>query len=423
VDLTAFAPALPLVVQAGLSKVRLAMRNVVRQRGRSASAAAAVAFGVVSVLLASGFIESILRGMREATIESHLGHIQVRSQKAEGAGPEGGSERHLLSDDLPLLQLIDGHPGVLTAGRRIRFSGLLSISDNTVSYVGEGVEPEREVQLSASLQLVHGENLSPAEPRGVILGAGLAANIGAHVGDTVVLMATTASGGVNAVECRVRGLFTTVSKAYDDAALRVPLAAAQELLKVDGFHSLVILLKDTDSTAAVLESLRSDPAGQGLTFTPWYELADMYNKTAVLFRKQLGVLKAIVAAIIVLSISNTMMRVIMERTGEVGTAMALGLRRRGVLAMFVVEGLILGLIGGLLGLALGAGLAWAISAVGIPMPPPPGMARGYTAQIAVSATLAAEALLLALATALAASVYPAWKASRLPIVDALRHNR
>jgi putative ABC transport system permease protein len=152
-------------------------------------------------------------------------------------------------------------------------------------------------------------------------------------------------------------------------------------------------------------------------------MADMYNKTVTLFARQVEVLKLIVAVIIVLSISNAMAMSVVERTGEIGTAMALGVGRHGILRMFVLEGLILGLIGGLLGLTLGTALAWLISAVGIPMPPPPGMARGYTAQIAVSAALAGEALLLAVVTALVASVYPAWKASRLPIVDALRHNR
>ncbi|WP_223201942.1 hypothetical protein, partial [Streptococcus pneumoniae] len=63
------------------------------------------------------------------------------------------------------------------------------------------------------------------------------------------------------------------------------------------------------------------------------------------------------------------------------------------------------------------------SAVGIPMPPAPGMGRGYTAEIAVSWSLTADAALLALVTAFFASLYPAWKAASLPIVDALRHSR
>ena len=83
----------------------------------------------------------------------------------------------------------------------------------------------------------------------------------------------------------------------------------------------------------------------------------------------------------------------------------------------------LGTAGGLVGLAAGVVLARAISAIGIPMPPPPGMATGFLGQVTVTWPLAVEALLFALLTSVAASVYPAWKASRLEIVDALRHNR
>jgi putative ABC transport system permease protein len=117
------------------------------------------------------------------------------------------------------------------------------------------------------------------------------------------------------------------------------------------------------------------------------------------------------------------MMAVMERTGEIGTSLALGTTSRGVLLQFVSEGAVLGLLGGLIGLAGGVLLAQVISAIGIPMPPPPGMSRGYTGRILVSGGLALDAFLLAIVTTLLASLYPAWKASRMAIVDALRHNR
>ena len=134
-------------------------------------------------------------------------------------------------------------------------------------------------------------------------------------------------------------------------------------------------------------------------------------------------MKVIIALVVVPSISNTMMMNVMERTSEIATSMALGLRRRRVLSRFLVEGLLIGLIGGAVGVALGYVLAALISRIGIPMPPPPGMARGFVGQILVTLGLVWDALLIASATALIASVYPAWKASRMVIADALRHGR
>lgn len=133
-------------------------------------------------------------------------------------------------------------------------------------------------------------------------------------------------------------------------------------------------------------------------------------------------MKLIVAIIIILTISNIQTMSVLERTTEIGTMMAVGSRRAGVLRMFIFEGMMIGVFGGLIGLGVGYGIAELLSTIGIPMPPP-GMEVGFTGQILVTVGLALDALGLAFMTTLAASVIPAWKASRLNIVDALRCNQ
>ena len=85
--------------------------------------------------------------------------------------------------------------------------------------------------------------------------------------------------------------------------------------------------------------------------------------------------------------------------------------RSEILALFLVEGLLLGVVGGMLGVVFGTAIAKLVSAIGIPMPPPPGMARGYIGQVRITPGLAGGAFALAAATTLLAAVYPAWKAS------------
>lgn len=399
-----------------------AFRNIVRQYRRSLFGISAVAFGVIALLLTAGFVEWIFWAAREGTIEEGLGHIHVMRPGYLENG-QADPYRYLTPESALQVPAIEKLPAVRTAAPRVAFTGLVSHGETTLSFIGEGVSPEKERILSPSLQISSGRNLTPEDAKGILLGRGLAENLGAKVGDTVVLMATTPAGGFNAVEANVRGLFSTVSKAYDDSALRVPLPMAQRVLRISGVHLSILVLDETAHTADMLTKLRADFKDAGIQFVPWYELADFYNKTVTLMSQQVMVVELIIAIVIILSISNTMTMNVLERTSEIGTCLAIGRRRLQILRQFLYEGLTIGLIGGTLGVLVGWLLATLISWIGIPMPPPPGMTEGYTGAIMLTPGLAAQAFVLALATTLLASIYPAWRASRMEIVDALRHQR
>ncbi len=399
-----------------------AFRNVTRQYRRSLFGIAAVAFGVIALLLAAGFIEWVFWASREGAIQAGLGHVHVMRQ---GYLQDGQADpwRFLMPKQSPEMEAVEGMPHVRTVAPRLALAGLISHGEATVSFLGEGVDPAAERDVSRVLIISGGENLSPDDPKGILLGRGLAENLGVKVGDTVVLLTNLPSGGISAVEGHVRGLFNTVSKAYDDSALRLPLPLAQKLLRTSGVHRWILVLDDTARTGEVTQALQRTLKDRGLEFVPWFDMADFYNKMVALLSKQVGVVEAIIAIVIVLSISNTMMMNVMERTTEIGTCLAIGRNQRQILRQFIYEGLTIGLIGAAAGLLIGAALALAISAVGIPMPPPPGMSQGYRGEILLTGPLLLNAFVLATGTTLLASAYPAWKASRLQIVDALRHNR
>ncbi|WP_434516543.1 FtsX-like permease family protein [Dechloromonas sp. ARDL1] len=183
------------------------------------------------------------------------------------------------------------------------------------------------------------------------------------------------------------------------------------------------LLEDTDTTEVTINKLRSILPSESFQLVPWSDLADFYNKTVVLFSKQVEIIKIIIGVIIVLTISNIQTMSVLERTTEIGTILAVGVRSREIWMQFLLEGLLLGLAGGVVGVVSAICLAELISYIGIPMPPPPGMARGFTGQIIITAQLVFDAIALSTITTLLASLMPAWKASRLNIVDALRTNQ
>jgi len=404
------------------SEFIIAVRNLRRNAKRSLVAVMTVAGGVIAYMLAGGFIAWVFQDMREATIHSQLGHIQiVRPAYFEKGLADPYS--FLLPGKSEAQRQIESTPGVRSLSPRLAFSGLISLGETSVPFIGEGIDPAGEKPISSRITLTSGNDLERADEASVILGEGLARNVGAKAGDSVVILVTAANGSPNAVEVKVAGTFATITKDFDDNALRMPIDVARKLMRVSGATSWVVLLDRTELTEQSIAAIRPALAEKDFQIVPWTDLADFYNKTVLLFSRQVDVVKAIIGLIIILTISNTQTMSVLERTTEIGTSLAIGLRRSGIMRLFLLEGTLLGLAGGALGVMLAYGLAQAISAIGIPMPPPPGMARGYTGQILVSARLALDGMLLALLTTLLASLMPAWRASRMNIVDALRCNQ
>ena len=403
------------------SQLELAARNLTRHRARTLISLSAIAFGVTALLLAGGFIEWIFWAMREAAIQTGLGHVQISRPGFRAAGLANPS-RYLLAPNAPELDAARSAPGVQVLDQRLVISGLASSGENTVAFTGEATDPDADSKISKVLG-VTGDGLSAQDPSGVLLGSGLAQALGVLRGDRVTLLVSLPGGGVNAVEGHVRGTFATGVKAFDDSAARIPIALGRQLLRTRGAHVWVVGLDATEHTDQAMTFLRGRLPPERFELASWLDLSDFYAKAVTLLSRQIDVVALFIGIIIVLGISNTLTMNVLERTGEIGTLMATGTPRRAILRLFLLEGVLLGVVGGLAGLAIGVALALLLSYIGIPMPPPPGRTTGYSAQILLNVPLAAGAFAMALVSTTLASLYPAWKASRLPIVDALRHNR
>jgi putative ABC transport system permease protein len=400
----------------------LGANNLTRNPSRSFVAVVAIVGGVAAFLLAGGFIEWILKATREATIHSQLGHIQI---VRPGFFDRGLADPYsfLLEQGSDELVTIRSMPNVVSVTPRLVLSGLISRGETTLAFSGEGVDPDGERLISTELHMLDGVGLTDGDKARVLVGEGLARNLGVATGDAIVLLVSTARGTPNAVEAVVSGVFMTAAKDYDDYAVRLPIELARKLMRVQGATSWVVLLDQTEKTGSLVDELRARMAPERYQVVPWRDLADFYNKTEALFSKQVNVVKAIIALIIVLTIMNTLTMTVLERTAEIGTSLAIGVPGRSIVRLFVIEGLLIGIIGGVAGILTGSVLGMVISKIGIPMPPPPGMTHGYVGGIVVSWSLILDALILAVITTLAASLFPAWRAGRMSIVDALRYGQ
>jgi len=402
----------------------LAFRNVRRNRRRSLLTAGIVVFGFAAFALAGGFVSQTFEGLKDGTIRGGVGHLQI-ARPGTFAGAEERTLEHGIADVERTVAIVRRDPAVAAILPRIEFVGLVSNGNRSVPYLGLGFDPGDEARAMETRSLISsGQWFSRADEMAVVLGAGLARAVGARAGDTVTVFGTTPEGVLNAVDMNVVGLASLPIKELDDRYLATTLPAASRLLSVTGVVSkLVVMLKpgaDADDAAGRLRRALSG-AGEPLAIKTWRTLAVFYNQVKILYVGIFGFMGAVLVIVVLLACANTMTMAAAERTREIGTLRAIGTPPEKIRAMFVAEGVFLAVGGCVIGAVLALVVRAGLNASHIMLPPPPGASHGTPIHVAFFPLTYLAGLVAMLATLAAASYFPARRASRIPIVEALAH--
>lgn len=406
-----------------MSPLALAWRNLVRQKRRTALMGIVVAFGFAAFALAGGFIAQSFEGLREGTIRS-VGQLQAVDRRAVGSAEETTLQFGIPHADRARA-IVASDPAVSSVLPRIDFVGLASNGAKSVPYLGVGVDPAPEAGATGARELVvAGSYLSAGAGEGVLLGTGLASALGVKPGDRVTLMATTPDGSLNAVDGVVQGLVDVRIKELNDRYVAGGLALVSRLLQSEGTVSkLVIFLKRGADEGAAARRIGSALTGSGfpVVIRRWRELAVFYEQVKLLYVGIFGFVGTVLVVIVILAAAIVMTMAVTERTREIGTVRALGTRPSGVLRMFLAEGVLIALLGCAAGAVFAILVRAGLNAWGFTLPPPPGGTHGDPIHVQLYPLAYAAGLIAMLVTMTIASYFPARRAARLPIVDALAH--
>lgn len=414
----------------------LSFRGLLRNRRRSLVTLLAIALGFAAIALFAGYTHNIYRGLSLQAIHGELlGHLTLSKR---GMSREGklDPERYLLSADevARITALVKHDPHVTLVTPRLTLSGIVSNGRASTIFVAEGVEPAAARELHAGLRremrLAPGadgdggvQSLDPAKPDTVALARGLADLLHLKPGGQAALLSNTLSGQANALDVTVGGVFNTGNANTNDLYAFMPLALVRSLYDAEGrADRLTILLDDVAQTGAARDRLLSQlkAAGHDVEIQTWDELSAFYTQVHGMFDMIFGFIFSIVLTVVVMSVANSMGMTVVERTREIGTLRAVGLKRGGVVRLFVGEAAMLALIGCATGLLLTLTVRYGINAAGISYVPP-----NQTAPVPLLvdldlARILLTALMMASVGALAAWL-PARRAARQPIIDALGH--
>lgn len=410
--------------------LRLALRNVLRNRRRTLLTLLVVVAGYGALALAGGFMSQTFEGLSEGAIRGGLGHAQVLDPRAL-EGDEGQSLEFALPDGEGLAARLRQDPAVEAVLPRIQFMGLVGGGARSVAFLGTGVDPDLEARYMNVPERISDGARAPgglgsrwlsARPgsREVVLGIGLARSLGAKVGTGLTLTSTTRDGALNLVDVDVVGLQDLGLKELNDRFLVTSLETATLLVEAGPARSrLSLVLKDPRDLEGVLARLRG--LAGGLSLRPWTELASFYRQVKLLYAAIFGFMGLVLFLVVALAAANTLLMSVMERLRELGTLRALGLRPGQVALLLQWEGAFLGLAGCLGGLALTLGLRAVLNALHLEMPAAPGTSHGYELNIHLVPRVYLGAWAFLQATLALAALMPGRKAANLRITEALRH--
>jgi putative ABC transport system permease protein len=292
-----------------------------------------------------------------------------------------------------------------------------------------GVYPEMETATCPQLitRIIQGEKRPEALDRGKILvPALLAQGMGAKVGDTVVVVATNKDGSVNGKTFTVSGILESATGPggrdgyihLEDAMeiLRMPQKEISEFaVSVKSLHRVA------DVSAALearLEAAANDPKKMPFQVHTWAELSPFAN-IAKMIDVMTFFIKLMLIAIVLISILNVMIMAVYERIREIGTIAAIGTLPRKILSLFLMEGFFLGLGGAVIGVVAGLGIIFAVNLWKFTFDF--GQNRGLILAPTIDPAQVAIACAMVIAVSILASIQPAFKASRMEPIDALRH--
>jgi ABC-type lipoprotein release transport system permease subunit len=406
--------------------IQMAWRNIWRSPWRSGVVVGAMALGVWAGVFMMGLAQGVNDARTSAALDDYVGHAQITDSNFVA----NQDVQALLAQPAPWTAALDAHPEVESWSERLVLMAVLQAGAASAPVQILAVDPERESRVfTAPRNVVVGELSS----EGITLGQKLADQLGAGLGDRVVLSFQDVRGEIHTVLFSVEGIYDGVSNLIEGVQVYAPLAAlAPEVLGGDSLamargavHQIHFRVRNLDSLDATVAAVQGAVADPGSTIVrTWRGISPDLSYADEVLAQSLLLFMAVILFAMAFGILNTMLMAILERTRELGMLMAIGLTRRKVFRLVVWETLLLSFAGMPIGLLLGHITIAVTSRTGITID---GVDKGL-AEFGLQSTIYPVSVpeyylpiaVLVAVLGLLSSLYPARKALKLNPIESMR---
>lgn len=404
--------------------LRLAWRNVWRQRRRTFLIAVGMGFTMSLLLFYDGLVGGFEQAIYGNAIQLLGGNIQVH---APGYGEKSTRKPLLpLADPEEIVKIAESQPNVVIASRRIVTGGLVTNREGAFSVSVVGVETEKESRVTpVADNISSGRYLHPDDGDVIVIGQGLATAMEVGLGDRITLAGGSTHDQTRQRTMTIIGIYDVGVPSVEKTTVYMSLAEAQHLYGLDGQATeVVISLKQIGQEAPVMQAINDQAPGYEVE--SWETSIPDLKKTMDMKTGVMGIFGIFMLGIAAIGILNLLLMAVFERTREIGIIGALGLRPRQIMLTFLLEGILIGLMGAAFGAILGTTFNGIFSVVGLDYSQFANLTE-YTALIngriftqLVPDKVLKHAVTVTVIAALAA-LYPSYEASRREPAEALHY--
>jgi putative ABC transport system permease protein len=411
---------------------KLAFRNVLRYKRRTIITFSAISYGLGLMAVGISLYNGVDTHAMDNIINSQTAHLKVL---AAGYFEEKDEVPLEFTIDEPqkIKSLLKDNQDIQGIESRILFQASIISGMDELPCLGVAIEPEIDpLVFKIKDSIKDGRFLEPSESK-IILGSGLARDLGLKVGDDCVLRIFFSVEDFiwNALDLEIIGIAKTENPMVNRGTVFIPLSLAQEALGLENrVTELAIRIEDRSKLHEVRYSIESRLAtlNKDYEVVSFEEYASDFKELMRLRSRIQALIPLMMILIATLGIVNTMLMAVMERTREIGMLAAMGMRKMEVMLVFVFEGALIGVFGSLAACVIGALGGWYLEVKGfsiaflgkeiadmvsfLPM-------EVYKGDLTAGTLL--FTLIFGTVISILASLYPAYKAVKLDPIQALRH--
>lgn len=399
----------------------LAIRNLLRNPRRTSITLITMIFGISTLTLLGALNDGWLDQMKTNFILSFTGHIQVHANGFESSQ----SLQDRITDPDEILRFTS-YTEIVGWTQRIRTSGLASLGGSSAGVQIMATDPEQETWVTSMHQNIReGRWLNPGMANDLLLGYTVAQSIGASLGDKVILMAQRVNGEMISEVFYLRGTLETGAPQIDRSLAIIPLETAQHWMDMEqSVTDIVLRAAHHEDTEALYRLLIQQLSTTKYEILRWQELDPMVSQW-LNFSDAYGLIVILVVVLLVLTeILNTMLIALHDRQKELGIMIAIGTQKHQIFMMMLLEAVLLILFGSLLGYLSGGLLVYSMSEHGIDLSHFSNAFQFFYMDPVIQPLLtldsAVRILGATLVAAISAGLYPAWKATQIPVTESIR---